>query len=86
VTLKLLHAVTELLTDHSCRAVYGMTSLRPLKRWDRVFESHSKNGCLCACILCCVVLCAGSDLETGWSPVHGILPTVYTIRKLEKRS
>jgi hypothetical protein len=27
-----------------------------------------------------VVLCVGSDLATGWSPVQGILPTAYTSR------
>jgi hypothetical protein len=33
----------------------------------------------------CVVLCVGSDLATGWSPVQGVLPTVYRIKKLKKR-
>jgi hypothetical protein len=30
------------------------------------------------------VLCAGSSLATGSSPVHGVLPTVYTIKELKK--
>jgi hypothetical protein len=34
---------------------YGMNCLRPLKHWDRGFESHSRHGCLCTFILylCC---------------------------------
>jgi hypothetical protein len=34
-----------------------MNSLRPLKRWDRGFESLLRHGCLCAFImyLCCPV-------------------------------
>jgi hypothetical protein len=28
----------------------------------------------------CVILCVGSGLATGWSPVQGILPTVYRLR------
>jgi hypothetical protein len=32
-----------------------------------------------------VVLCVGSGLVTGWSPVQGVLPTVYWIKKLKKR-
>jgi hypothetical protein len=40
-------------------------------------------------ILClfsvCIVLCVGSGLATGWSPVQGILPTVYRVTKLTKR-
>jgi hypothetical protein len=31
------------------------------------------------------ILCIGSGLATGWSPVKGILPTVYRIKKLKKR-
>jgi hypothetical protein len=30
-----------------------------------------------------VVLCVGSGLATGWSPILGILPTVYRIKKLK---
>jgi hypothetical protein len=32
----------------------------------------------------CDVLCVGSDFATGWSPVQGVLPTVYRIKKLKK--
>jgi hypothetical protein len=31
----------------------------------------------------CVVLCVGSGLATGSSPVQGVLPTVYRIKKLK---
>jgi hypothetical protein len=32
----------------------------------------------------CVVLCAGNGLATSWSPVKGVLPSVYRIKKLKK--
>jgi hypothetical protein len=32
---------------------------------------------ICVRLFCvCIVLCAGSGLATGWSPVQGVLPTV----------
>jgi hypothetical protein len=72
--------------DHSSRAVWGMNCVRSLEGWDRGFESHSRHGCLYrVCLFCvCVVLCVGSGLATGWSPVQGVLPTVYRIKKLKK--
>jgi hypothetical protein len=42
-----------------------------------------------ASIMCvfsvCVILCVGSGLAMGCSPVQGVLPTVYRIKKLKKR-
>jgi hypothetical protein len=39
------------------------------------------------CLFCVhVVLCVGSGLPTGWSPVQGVLSTVYRIRKTEKEA
>jgi hypothetical protein len=36
---------------------------------------------VCVCLFCVyVVLCVGSGLVTGWSPVQGVLPTVYRIK------
>jgi hypothetical protein len=32
-----------------------------------------------------VVLCVSRDLATGWSPVQGVLPSVYRIKKLKKQ-
>jgi hypothetical protein len=32
-----------------------------------------------------VLFCVGSGLATGWSPVQGVLPTMYRIKKLKKR-
>jgi hypothetical protein len=63
------------------------TCLRSLGSWDRGFESHSRHACLyCVSFFCvCVVLCVGRGLATGWSPVQGVLPTVYRIKKLKKR-
>jgi hypothetical protein len=41
----------------------------------------------CVILFCvCVVLCVGSGLTTGWSPVQGVLPTVCRIRKTEKEA
>jgi hypothetical protein len=41
---------------------------------------------VCVCLFCvCVVLCVGSGLAMGWSPVQGVLLTVYRIKKLKKR-
>jgi hypothetical protein len=36
---------------------------------------------VCVRVFCVfVVLCVGSGLATGWSPVKGVLPTVYRLR------
>jgi hypothetical protein len=64
-----------------------MNRLRPLEHWDHGFESHSRYGWLCVHLFCvCVFLCVCSDLATGRSPVQGVLPTVYRIKKLKKRA
>jgi hypothetical protein len=40
---------------------------------------------VCLRLFCvCVVLCVGSGLATGWSPVEGVLPTVYRLRNWKK--
>jgi hypothetical protein len=36
-------------------------------------------------VLYAFILCVGSGLATGWSPVQAVLPTVYRIKKLKKR-
>jgi hypothetical protein len=41
---------------------------------------------ICVRLICVCVLCAGSGLATGWYPVQGVLPTLYRIKKLKKRS
>jgi hypothetical protein len=33
----------------------------------------------------CIVLCVGSGLATGLSPVQGVLTTLYRIKELKKR-
>jgi hypothetical protein len=38
---------------------------------------------LCVCLFCVYVLCVGSGLATSWSPVQGVLLTVYRIKKLK---
>jgi hypothetical protein len=72
-------------TQHSGRAVSGMNRFRSLERWDRGLESHSKHGCQYSVHLFCVyvVLCVGRGLATSCSPVQGVLPTVYRIKKLK---
>jgi hypothetical protein len=41
---------------------------------------------VCVRLFCvCVVLCVGSGLATGWSPLQEVLPIVYMIKKLKKR-
>jgi hypothetical protein len=66
--------------DHSGRTVWRMNRLRPHVHWGHGFESRSRNGGLCALFCVYVVLCVGSGLATGRSPVQGILPTVYRLR------
>jgi hypothetical protein len=36
-------------------------------------------------LFCVCVVCVGSGLATRWSPVQGVLWTVYRIKKLKKR-
>jgi hypothetical protein len=41
---------------------------------------------VCLRLFCiCVVLCVGSGFVTDWSPVNGVLPTMYKIKKLRRR-
>jgi hypothetical protein len=57
-------------------------------RWNAwIVSSNPTRGMdVCIRLFCvCVVLYVGSGLATGWSPVQGVLPTVYRIEKLKKR-
>jgi hypothetical protein len=47
-------------------------------RWDHVFESRSRHGCLSASF-CVMLFCVGRGLATGRSSVQGVL------RNVEKR-
>jgi hypothetical protein len=41
---------------------------------------------VCVRLFCVyVVLCVDGGLAKGWSPVQGVLPTVYRMKKLKKR-
>jgi hypothetical protein len=41
---------------------------------------------ICVHLFCVyVVLCVDIGLSTGWSPIQGVLPTAYRIKKLKKR-
>jgi hypothetical protein len=55
----------------------------PLERWRRGFEFHSRHGCLCT-FFCVRVVCVGSGLATGWSPVKGVIPGVYKLRNWKR--
>jgi hypothetical protein len=50
-----------------------------------VVGSNTTRGMDVCVRLFCVVPCVGSGLATGWSPIQGVLPTVYRIKKLKKR-
>jgi hypothetical protein len=52
-----------------------------------VVESNPSRGMdACVCLFCvCVVLHLGCGLGPGWSPVQGVLLTVYRITKLKER-
>jgi hypothetical protein len=68
------------VADHSGCAEYGMNRLSPLEHWNRGFESFSRHESMCVRLFCvCVVLCIGSGLATGLSPVQGAVPTVYRL-------
>jgi hypothetical protein len=71
-----------------------ITVAAPSKAWtvfapsiSGIVGSNSTQGMdVCVRLFCvCVVLCVGSGLATGWSPVQGVFPTVYRIKKLKKR-
>jgi hypothetical protein len=74
-----------LTADHSGRAVWGITVFDPSNAG--IVGSNSTQGMdVCVRFFCvCVVLCVDSDLATGWSPVQGVLPSVYRIKKLKDR-
>jgi hypothetical protein len=41
---------------------------------------------ICVRLFCvCVVLYVGSGLATVWSPIQGVIQTIYSIERLEKR-
>jgi hypothetical protein len=63
--------------DVDCRSQWRCC-LR-LECWGRGFESHSKNGCPCVFIL----FVLSYDLTKGWSPIQGVLWTVYRNWKKE---
>jgi hypothetical protein len=59
---------------------YELSSLaRTLGTWIRIPLKTWMSVCVC------VVLCVGRSLATGWSPVQGVLPTVYGWRNWKKR-
>jgi hypothetical protein len=76
-----------------CRIIWPITVVTWSKAWTvsvrsntGVVGSNPTQGMdVCVCLFCvCVVLCVGSGLATGWSPVQRVLSTVYRIKKLRK--
>jgi hypothetical protein len=63
--------------EHSDRAVQGMNHLRSLARtlgsWVRIPLEAWMSVCVYSVR---VLLCVGSGLATGWSPIQEVLPTV----------
>jgi hypothetical protein len=54
-----------------------------LDRSNRIFGSNLAWGMdVYVSLFCVCVLCVGRGLTTGWSPVQGVLPAVYRIKKL----
>jgi hypothetical protein len=67
----------------AARSRYEVSSPAPtLRSWVRITPKAWMAVCIYSV---CVVLCVGSSLAMGWSPVQGVVPTVYRIRKLNKR-
>jgi hypothetical protein len=62
-----------------------MKRFRPLKHWDHGFESRSMHESLSAFILF-VLFCVDWGLETGWSPVQGILLSIFFSMSLPAQS
>jgi hypothetical protein len=52
-----------------------------------IVGSNPTNGmAVCVHLFCvCAVLCAGRGLAPGWSPVQGVLPTVWKVKRLKKK-
>jgi hypothetical protein len=74
----------------TCRIVLWRSHWpRHLKTWTVLARSNTwivgSNPTWDMNICVCTVLCAGSGLATGWSPVQGVLQTVYRITNLKKR-
>jgi hypothetical protein len=57
---------------------------RTLGSWDRISLVEAWMS-VCALFCVCVVLCVGSGLATDCSPIHGVLPIAYRVKKLRKR-
>jgi hypothetical protein len=84
----ILYTILFNISDPSGRAIKGINCLRSLECRDRGFESHSRLCCLYRARLFCVsvLLFVGRCPESGWFPVQGVLPVMYRIKKLKKRS
>jgi hypothetical protein len=73
--------------------VVPITVAEPFRAWTVFARSNAgivasnptQSMDVCVPLFCvCVVLCVGRGLSMGWSPVQGVLPAVYRIKKLKK--
>jgi hypothetical protein len=72
--------------DHSGRAVLRHEPSSPARTLGIVGSNPTRGMDVCVRLFCvCVVLCVGSGLAIGSSPVQGVLPSVYWIKTLKKR-
>jgi hypothetical protein len=84
-TLPNFFMIVWFVADHRGRAVWGVKCLRLLKHWTRGFESHWRHECLPAFIVF-VLSCVSRGLAMGWSPVEGVLQTLYKIHTVRINS
>jgi hypothetical protein len=89
-TAYILTSIWQLLTWFSSVSLYlPITMAARSKAWTVFARSNTgvvgwnpiRSMDVCVRLFCIYV---GSGLATGWSPVQGILPTVYNVRKLKK--
>jgi hypothetical protein len=56
----------------------------PARNTGVVGSNPARGMYVCVRLFCvCIVLCIGRGLPMGWSPVQGVLPNVYRIKKLK---
>jgi hypothetical protein len=74
IPLNLRYCITEVSIDFQ----YSDSSGRARSNAGIVGSNPTRGMDVCVRLFCvCAVLCVGSGLTTGWSPVQGVLRTVY---------
>jgi hypothetical protein len=71
-------------SQRPCGLRHVLSSLaRTLGSWVRIPLTAWMSVCVYSV---CVVLCVGSGLATDWSPVQGVLQTVYRLKKQKNKN